>query len=195
MSNLKTILAILSSSTLAVVVACSSDGKPTNEELTAQFASAACAGAYRCMSSYPGSDFATRFGSNQAACVTTFEANANDNAAVTAAIDAALADGKITIDEAAKSKCLAYFSSTPCATIFTMNPPCDNVAIGHVAIGGACTVVVEMQGSNTTISTDIGECVTGASCDSTTKKCVADTGSAAPARTPGLGALTALRAP
>jgi len=171
------ILTCLASGAGASIVACGGGGgSPKSGDIAAELNHAECTAAFRCMSSYTGSDFSTRFGTSESNCETVQAANFD--ADLEAAIDASLAAGRIKIDSAAKSSCESYFSAAACATLFTTQPPasCNTFAMGTVAIGGTCTTVVKSDGSNGTITYDVGDCVTGAMCDSTTKKCVTATG-------------------
>ncbi len=167
------ILTFLTAGAIASIVACGggSDSQKSGD-IVAEIAHAECGAAFRCMSSYPGTDFAVQFGSSEANCEMKLVSGVD--ASVEAAADASIAAGRIKIDDAAKASCESYFSTAACTSVF-MNPPasCHTFAVGTVAIGGACTSISQTAGSGGTVTVDIGDCVTGGMCDPTTKKCVA----------------------
>jgi hypothetical protein len=125
-------------------------------------AQAVCAGAFRCMSSYPAGfpiPFEGLFGTSASACTTMFN---RDAAAVQAAVDA----GRIEYNSADAEACIEFGEGLSCTdfwgNLFDEMPPspaaCDTAFIGKVAIGGMCTISLECAGADSTCDDATNTC-------------------------------------
>jgi len=65
-------------------------------------------------------------------------------------VDKAIADGRVAIDGGRLGACTAAIRATDCSQFFGKDPACDNVVVGKIAVGAACT--------------DNAECVPGSTC-------------------------------
>ena len=166
----------LLSSSLLIIGACGSDGGGSSDvgSLINESVAAECSKAFECMSTFPGdpADFTDQYGANETECKT----KGTPPPEFVTAIKASVSAGRIKFDSAKANQCIDGEQALTCdATtgFWGDNSPavCDDVVHGTVAIGGTCTTW-SLTISGMTFEADTGDCVDGAECDTTMKKCV-----------------------
>lgn len=121
------------------IAACGGGGSVTAETFDQEFVEAACTKAHQCRSTWPGEadEFTEIFGASASACISQ-----NGGEELDAELAAALEAGTVIFDEDNANACLATLRDLGCDALWTFEEPdaCDQLFIGTVAQGGACTI-------------------------------------------------------